>query len=376
MMPWFTRQFGNPASRSHVYGWKASEAVEMAREQVAGLLRVNSKDIIFVSGATEGLNMAIKGLAEASVMIGKHIVAVSTEHHAVLDPLHWLQRRGYEVTLIQTDHEGVVDPDQIKQAIRNDTIMVIVMWANNETGVIQDMRAIGAICQEAGIPLISDATQAVGKIPVNPYECAVSMMACSAHKLYGPKGVGAVWLNSSRLKVKPAALIHGGGHERGFRSGTLNVPGIVGFGMAAHLSQTRLNTEGQRIRELRDSFEKRMMGRVEEVYINGHTGQRLDTVSNIRVRYVDSQSVMSRFRTKLAISSGSACSSANPEPSHVLLAMGLTPEEAKSSFRVSLGIPTTVNEIDQACQIMEEAIAEERSISPAWQMFKQGIDLT
>ena len=348
----------------------------MAREQVAGLLKVNSQDIIFVSGATEGLNMAIKGLAEASAMIGKHIVAVNTEHHAVLDPLQWLGRKGYEITLVKADHEGLVAPDQIKQVIRQDTIMVIVMWANNETGVIQDIEAIGNVCREAGVPLLSDATQAVGKLAVHPIENAVSMLACSAHKLYGPKGVGALWINSSGLKVKPVALIHGGGHERGYRSGTLNVPGIVGFGLAAHLRQTRMKADGEKMKTLRDSFESEMLDRVEEVYINGHAGHRLDTVSNIRVRHVDSQSVMSRFRTKLAISSGSACSSANPEPSHVLLAMGLSPEEAKGSFRVSLGAPTTTDDIEQACRLMVEAIAEERAISPAWQMFVKGIDLS
>lgn len=375
MLPWFTEHFGNPASRSHPYGWQGSEAVEVAREQIARLINVQSKDIIFTSGATEGLNMAIKGLAESSGHTGKHIITVATEHHAVLDTVDWLRQQDYDITILPVDGYGILDPDQLKSAIRMDTIMAIVMWANNETGVIQDISNIGALCKESGIPLICDATQAVGKIDIDPLKNHLDILAISAHKLYGPKGTGAVWINPS-MRVKPAALIHGGGHERGFRSGTLNVPGIVGFGVASELRLQQMHTDQLRIGKYRDQFEKAILSSLEEVTINGDQQNRLPTVSNLKVGFVDSQSVMTRFRSQLAISSGSACSSANPEPSHVLLGMGLRPVEAKGSFRISLGTPTTAGEVEQAARIMIEAIEAERAQSPVWQMFKQGIDLS
>lgn len=375
MMPWFTENFGNPASRSHPYGWQGSEAVEIARGQVARFVNVQPEDIVFTSGATEGLNMAIKGLAESSVHIGRHIITVATEHHAVLDTVEFLRRKGYAITILPVDGNGMLDPDQLKSAIRIDTIMAIVMWANNETGVIQDMHKIGALCRESGVPLICDATQAAGKIDIDPIKNHIDIMALSAHKLYGPKGTGAVWINPY-MKVKPAALIHGGGHERGYRSGTLNVPGIVGFGVASELRLKQLHSDGLRIVKYRDQFEKTILSSLEEVTINGDQQNRLPTVSNLKVGFVDSQSVMTRFRSQLAISSGSACSSANPEPSHVLLAMGLSPMEAKGSLRISLGTPTTAGEVEQAAQILIEAIEAERAQSPVWQMFKQGVDLS
>lgn len=375
MMPWFADNFGNPASRSHPYGWQGSEAVEVARGQVARLISVEPKDIIFTSGATEGLNMAIKGLAESSGHKGKHILTVATEHHAVLDTVDWLRRNGYDITILPVDGKGIMDPNQLKGAIRMDTIMAIVMWANNETGVIQDINSIGAICNEVGIPLICDATQAAGKIDIDPIENHVDILAISAHKMYGPKGTGAVWINPS-MRVKPAALIHGGGHERGFRSGTLNVPGIVGLGAASDLRLQQMHADRLRIGEYRDHFEKTILSTLEEVRINGDQQNRLPTVSNLRIGFVDSQSVMTRFRSQLAVSSGSACSSANPEPSHVLLAMGLSPLEAKGSFRISFGTPTTVEEVERATRILIEAIEAERAQSPVWQMFKQGVDLS
>ena len=374
-MPWFTENFGNPASRSHPYGWQGSEAVEIARGQVARFVNVQPADIVFTSGATEGLNMAIKGLAESSVHIGRHIITVATEHHAVLDTVEFLRRKGYAITILPVDGNGMLDPDQLKSAIRIDTIMAIVMWANNETGVIQDISRIGSLCKESGVSLISDATQAAGKMDIDPVRNHVDVMAISAHKMYGPKGTGAVWINPY-MKVKPAALIHGGGHERGLRSGTLNVPGIVGFGVASDLRLQQMHADGLRLGLLRDHFEKAILSSLEEVTINGHQQNRLPTVSNLKVAFVDSQSVMTRFRSQLAISSGSACSSANPEPSHVLLAMGLTPEEAKGSFRISFGAPTTAEEVEKAARILIEAIAAERTQSPVWQMFKQGIDLS
>ena len=374
-MPWFTEKFGNPASRSHANGWQASEAVEIARGQVARFIHVQPKDVIFTSGATEGLNLAIQGLAESTGHIGKHIITVATEHPAVLDTVEWLRRKGYEITILPVGSDGLLNPDHLSASIRSDTIMTIVMWANNETGVIQDMHRIGAMCKESGVPLICDATQAAGKLDVDPIASHIDILAISAHKIYGPKGTGALWINPS-MNVKPAALIHGGGHERGYRSGTLNVPGIVGLGIAAQLRMERMKEDNQRIKSYRDTLEQTLLTSIEEVSINGHHQNRLSTVSNLKVRFVDSQAVMSRFRTMLAISSGSACSSANPEPSHVLLAMGLSSSEARGSFRLSIGVPTTAEEIELATRIFSEAVEEERAQSPVWQMFKQGIDLS
>jgi cysteine desulfurase len=376
MLPWFADRFGNAASRSHTFGWQADEAVEIARNQVADLIQVEPKDVFFTSGSTEGLNMAIKGVAEGSTHFGKHIIAIATEHHAVLDPLDWLQRKGFELTILPVNVAGLIDLDQLREAIRKDTVMVVVMWANNETGVIQDMKEVGDICRHAGVTLISDATQAGGKINIDPISLGADIITLSAHKFYGPKGVGALFINQSSIKIKPVPLIHGGGHENGYRSGTLNVPGIVGLGYAAELRRKEMMDDGQKIKQLRDHFEKQIIESIEEVSINGDMQNRLPTVSNLKVRFVDSQAVMSRFRTQLAISSGSACSSANPEPSHVLLAMGLTSQEAKSSFRISLGVPTTRKEVEEAARIMIEAIKEERAQNPVWQMFKQGIDLS
>ena len=319
--------------------------------------------------------MFIKGLAENSGHIGKHIITVATEHHAVLDTIDWLNRKGYELSILPVDGNGILDTEHLRNTIRNDTIMVIVMWANNETGVVQDIKEIRLLCHQAGVPLVCDATQAAGKIDIDLVKIPVDILAISAHKMYGPKGVGALYINPS-MKVKPAALIHGGGHERGYRSGTLNVPGIVGLGSASALRKENLLGDRDRLLQLRDQFEKSILAALEEVSANGHVCDRLHTVSNLKVRFVDSQAVMSRFRSDLAISSGSACSSANPEPSHVLLAMGLTPAEAKGSFRISLGVPTTLAEIEIAARIFIEAVEAERAQGPVWQMFKQGMDVS
>ncbi len=375
MLPWFANNFGNPASRSHAYGWKASEAVEMARAQLANALHVDPTEIIFTSGSTEGLNMAIKGLAEASMDMGKHIVTVATEHHAVLDALAWLGKKGFEITTLSVGKDGILNLDSLKDSIRKDTIMVVVMWANNETGAIQPMSSVGKICRDRGVPLISDATQAFGKIAISPVESGADILSISAHKIYGPKGVGALYINKN-LRPRPEALLHGGGHENGFRSGTLNVPGIVGLGKAAALSHMDLERSAKEIGQLRDHLETTILNELESISVNGHAQHRLPSVSNLAVAGVESQAVMSRFRSKLAISSGSACSSANPAPSHVLLAMGLSGTEAKSSFRFSLGSPTTKEEIDQAAQIFIDAVNAEREISPLWQLMKSGTDLS
>lgn len=376
MLPWFSDHFGNPASRSHAYGWHASEAVELARSQTASLIGSEGRSIYFTSGATEGLNMAIKGTAEWLSSNGRHVITVSTEHHAVIDSLNWLATKGYEVTSLHVDSEGRLDHHLLQSSIRNDTIMVVVMWANNETGVIQDMAAIGRICRESGILLICDATQAVGKIMVSPEANGIDILAFSAHKMYGPKGTGAVYLNPFNRKARPTPLIHGGGHEGGFRSGTLNVPGIVGLGAAAQFRNLESAADYIKLKGLRDHFESTILATVPNVLVNGHQEFRLPSVSNLRVMGVDSQAAMSRFRTNLAISSGSACSSADPRPSHVLLAMGLTANEAKGSFRISFGVPTSSEEVEQAAVIFREAIEAEREISPLWQMFQQGIDIS
>ena len=374
MLPYFSTRFGNAASRSHSYGWQAAEAVDIARRQVGELLQVDDRDITFTSGATEGLNFLLKGTAESLQKKGKHIITIATEHHAVLDTLDWLKTKGFEITTLPVNRDGRIDFDLLQQSIRKDILFISAMWANNETGVIHEMATIGRLCANAGIPLICDATQAVGKIKVSPVEVGIDMMVFSGHKIYGPKGIGAVYINP-HLKFKPTALIHGGGHENGLRSGTLNVPAIVGLGTACQIIHERLLEDEQRISDLRDYFEIKVLAALEETEINGNREHRLPTVSNLCVRYVDSQSVMTKFRTKLAISSGSACSSADPSPSHVLLAMGLTENEAKGSFRFSFGRPTTQKEVDEAATIFIDAVKEYRSQSPAWGMHLKGIDV-
>jgi len=375
MLPYFDVRFGNAASRSHSYGWQASEAVEIARKQVADLLAVHAQDLVFTSGATEGLNMLIKGIADANSKNGKHIITFCSEHHAVLDVAEWHRTKGYDISALPVNADGSIDIDVLRKEIRRDTILVSAMWANNETGVIHDVASIGALCKEKNIPFICDATQAVGKIEVHPSEMGIDAMACSAHKFFGPKGIGVVYLNPS-LKINPTPLIHGGGHEHGFRSGTLNVPAIVGMGMAAKICDSQMKLDTERIQKWRDRFEKNVMSELEEVKINGNDQHRLSTVSNLCVRLTESQAVMTKFRSKLAISSGSACSSADPAPSHVLLAMGLSEADAKASYRFSFGRPTTEEEVKKAASIFIEAVKEYRSHSPIWEMHKNGIDIS
>jgi len=375
MLPYFDNRFGNAASRSHSYGWQASEAVELARRQVASLLHVNPEDLFFTSGATEGLNTLIKGMVDSTRKRGNQIVTIATEHHAVLDVFQWLGTKGYDNIIIPVDAEGNVNLEKFSQSVNRDTILVSAMWANNETGVIHDIARMASICKEKEVPFICDATQAVGKIDINPKEAGVDMMVCSAHKFYGPKGIGIMYINSA-LKVKPSALIQGGGHEEGFRSGTLNVPAIVGMGEAAKICIAEMKSDMVRIEKLRDDFEKQLLEELELVTINGKESKRLSTVSNVCVQLTDSQAVMTKFRSKLAISSGSACSSANPEPSHVLLAMGLSEDEAKSSYRFSFGRPITENEVNEATQLFINAINEYRSQSPLWEMYKNGMDIS
>jgi cysteine desulfurase len=376
MLPFFSLHFGNPASRSHPYGWKASEAVEMARQNVASLLDAKDDEIYFTSGSTEGLNLLVKGLASSLAHRGKHIIALSTEHHAVLDPLKSLESKGYEVTLLPVLASGLVDHDMLGRKLREDTIMVCAMMANNETGVVQLSKEIGEICERSGVAFVCDATQSAGKIKLQPKVLGIDALVMSGHKMYGPKGIGAVYLASNEKKLCPEPLIHGGGHERGMRSGTVNVPGAVGLGAAARLAESKYHLFDTTIRTMRDQFELQMLGSLEDVTINGSIDHRLPTVSNLKISHVDSQAVMTRLRTKLSISSGSACSSADPAPSHVLLAMGLTPAEAKASFRISLGLPTTQDEMTMAVNWLIDAVQEYREQSPLWQMYKQGIDVS
>ena len=376
MLPFFTEHFGNPSSRSHPYGWQASEAVEIARTHVADLLKVASNEITFTSGSTEGLNMAIKGLAESLSHQGKHIISIATEHQAVLDPLAYLSHHRYKVTYLKVSDKGMIDMQELSDSIHSETIMVIAMWANNETGVIHDMPAIGKICREKGIAFVTDATQAIGKIPADPIACNIDMLVMSGHKIYGPKGTGAIWIPQNEKKLKPVPLLHGGGHEHGVRAGTLNTPGIVGLGMACKLISDVLSADMEHMHRLRNEFEKKVITQLEAVKINGDTNHRLSSVSNLKINFTDSQAVMTKLRTKLAISSGSACSSANPAPSHVLLAMGLTATQAKASFRISFGRMSTQQEMESAAELLIHAVQEYRSQSPVWQMFKQGIDIS
>lgn len=375
MLPYFYENPGNAASRSHPFGWLATEAVDLAREQSASLIGVEPKEVIFTSGATESLNLAIKGVFEMYHRKGKHIITVSTEHKAVLDTCHALEKRGGEVTYLPVDVAGRVDLQQLEAAIRADTILVAVMWANNETGVIQPMKEIGAICDRQGVLLLSDATQAVGKIAVAPKEVGVHLLAFSGHKLYGPKGVGGLFVNHRAPRVRLTAQIDGGGHEQGFRSGTLNVPGIVGMGKAMELAGLDLQQSSQRLKEMRDRLEKRLLDELEEVSLNGHAEDRLAHVSNLVFRFVDAEALMATFNREIAVAAGSACTSADPSPSHVLIAMGKGKQKAESSIRFSFGRFNHMEEVDQVAEAVIRGVQHLRSQSPVWEMFKEGIDV-
>jgi len=337
MLPYFYERPGNAASRSHAWGWMAEEAVDQARRRLAALIGVQAEEIIFTSGATESDNLAIKGVFEMYHRKGRHIITVKTEHNAVLDACYAIEKKGGEVTYLEVDEKGLINLEELEAAIRTDTILVSVMWANNETGVIQPMKAIGDICQQHDVLLMSDATQAVGKIAVDPIAAGVHLLAFSAHKMYGPKGIGALYVRKRHPRVKLSAQIHGGGHEKGMRSGTLNVPGIVGFGQAAVLAGKNMKEESPRLSQLRDRLEQQLLAGMEESYVNGHPQGRLPHVTNLAIRHVEAEGLMMTLKHDLAIASGSACTSASLEPSHVLLAMGLSEDMAHCSIRISLG---------------------------------------
>ncbi|GLR16872.1 IscS subfamily cysteine desulfurase [Portibacter lacus] len=375
MVPYFYEIPGNAASRSHPFGWKAEEAVDYAREQIANLIEVDSKEIIFTSGATEADNLALKGAFEMYRRKGNHIITLETEHKAVLDACKKIEKMGGEVTYLKVKEDGIIDLQVLEDAITDKTILVSIMWANNETGVIQPMKEIGAICENKGVLFMSDATQAVGKIPVNPKEVGVHLMAFTAHKMYGPKGVGALFVNRKNPRVKVTAQMDGGGHERGMRSGTLNVPGIVGFGKAAEIAKKEMKQDAERLSVLRDKLEKGFKDALEEVYVNGNTDHRMPHVTNISFKHVEGEGLMMTFNQNIAVSSGSACTSASLEPSYVLIALGLGDDLAHSSIRFSLGRFTTEEEIDLTLDMIQKGVNHMRDLSPIWEMYKEGVDL-
>jgi cysteine desulfurase len=362
MLPYFSQHFGNAASRSHAFGWEAEEAVNYAREQVAQLIGAEPKEIIFTSGATESDNLALKGVFEMYASKGNHIITVKTEHKAVLDACKHLEKLGADITYLNVNRDGLIDLTELENSIKPATILVAVMYANNETGFIQPIREISAIAKKHGVLFFTDATQATGKIPVNVNEDGIDLMAFSAHKMYGPKGVGALYVRRKNPRVKVTAQIDGGGHERGMRSGTLNVPGIVGFGKACELCRIEMKKETERIKSLRDRLENELL-KQEGIVVNGKRENRLYNVSNLSFKYPGGESIMPAIQKNIAVSSGSACSSASPEPSHVLKAMGLEDEQAHSSLRFSLGRFTTDEEIDYTIDEVKEVISKSANFS-------------
>jgi cysteine desulfurase len=376
MLPYFTTHFGNAASRNHPFGWAAEEGVDYAREQIAQLINADSKEIIFTSGATEAINLAIKGVFEMYERKGNHIITVKTEHKAVLDTCKHLEKKGAEVTYLDVQADGRIDLKELEAAIKPNTILISVMWANNETGVIQDMKTIGEICERHGVLFMSDITQAVGKIPTNMKEMGIHLATFTAHKMYGPKGVGALFVNRLKPRVKVTAQIDGGGHERGMRSGTLNVPGIVGFGRAAEIARHEMHTEAARLSKLRDRLQAGFEAMLEEVYVNGNQEHRMPHVTNISFKHVEGEGLMMTFNQNIALSSGSACTSASLEPSYVLVALGLGDDLAHSSLRFSLGRFTTDADVDYTLQAVSKGVSHMRDLSPIWEMYKEGVDLS
>ena len=372
MIPYLTETFGNPASNSHAFGWTAEEAVEKARTDIAALINADSKEIVFTSGATESNNLAIKGAAHFYKSKGNHLITVKTEHKAVLDTMRELERQGYEVTYLDVQENGLVDLDVLKAAIREDTILVSVMWVNNEIGVVQDIPAIGEICRERKIIFHVDAAQACGKVPVDVEAAKIDLLSMSGHKVYGPKGIGALYVRR-KPRVRLEAQMHGGGHERGFRSGTLPTHQIVGMGEAFRIAKEELAQDTAHYLKLRDIFLKGIEG-IEEVYINGDLEHRAPNNLNVSFNFVEGESLIMAVK-ELAVSSGSACTSASLEPSYVLRALGRNDELAHSSLRITFGRMTTEEEVQFAAELIKSKIGKLRELSPLWEMFKDGIDL-
>ena len=373
MIPWLREHFGNPASRSHAWGWEAEAAVEKGREQVAALIGADPREIVWTSGATESNNLALKGAAHFYKTKGKHIITVKTEHKAVLDTCRELERQGFEVSYLDVQTDGLLDLEVLKAAIRPDTILVSVMFVNNEIGVIQDLAAIGALCREKGIILHSDAAQATGRVDIDLQTLPVDLMSLTSHKTYGPKGIGALYVRR-KPRVRLEAQMHGGGHERGMRSGTLPTHQIAGMGEAYRIAKAEMHEENKRIRVLHERMLNGLKD-VEEVFLNGHAEKRVPHNLNMSFNFVEGESLIMGIKG-LAVSSGSACTSASLEPSYVLRALGRSDELAHSSLRMTIGRWTTEEEIDYAVATIKENVAKLRELSPLWEMFKDGVDLS
>jgi cysteine desulfurase len=374
MLPYFTDKFGNSASRNHVFGWVAEEAVEQARERIAKLVGATTKEIIFTSGATESDNLAIKGVAEMYREKGNHVITAVTEHKAVLDSCKRLEKYGFRVTYMPVMKDGLVDLDDLKRAMDEKTILVTLMAANNEIGVLQPIAEIGKLCHERGVLLHTDATQAVGKVPIDVQKMNIDLMSISAHKMYGPKGVGALYVRRKNPRVQVSPIIDGGGHERGMRSGTLNVPGIVGLGKACAICHEEMPQESKRLSGLRGRLKDKLMGGLDEVYINGSMEHRLPNNLNISFAYVEGESLLMGIND-IAVSSGSACTSATLEPSYVLKALGTGDDLAHSSIRFGIGRFNTEAEVDYVADRLIEVVQRLRELSPLYEMAKEGIDL-
>ena len=374
MIPYFTDQFGNAASRNHPFGWHAEEAVDYAREQVAQLIGADPKEIIFTSGATESDNLALKGVFEMYASKGNHIITCTTEHKAVLYTCKHIEKEGGEVTYVPVCRFGMLDLKQLEAAIKPTTILIAIMYANNEIGTVHPIPEISKIARKHGVLLFTDATQAVGKIPVDVNKDGIDLLAMTAHKMYGPKGIGALYVRRRNPRVKVTAQMDGGGHERGMRSGTLNVPGIVGFGKACELARLEMAQDAERLGKLRDKLENALMS-IEESYLNSAKESRLPHVSNISFKYVEGEGLLMGFNKNIALSSGSACTSASLEPSYVLKALGLGDDLAHSSLRFGLGRFTTEEQIDYTVEQVTKTVNRLREMSPLWEMYKEGVDM-
>ena len=374
MLPFFTDKFGNAASRSHSFGWEAEAAVDKAREQVASVIKASGKEIVWTSGATESNNIAVKGTAFMYRDKGKHIITQVTEHKAVLDPGKYLEQQGFEVTYLPVLRTGRIDLEQLKAAIRPDTILVSIMLANNEIGTIQPVAEIGAICKERGIIFHTDATQAFGKVPIDVEKMGIDLLSASGHKIFGPKGVGALYVRRKNPRVRCEPVLHGGGHERGMRSGTLNVPGIVGMGEAAAIAEKEMAAESQRLARLRDRLWEGISEQLDEIYRNGDPAHCLPNTLNVSFAYVEGESLMMGF-SNIAVSSGSACTSASLEPSYVLKSLGVGEDLAHSSIRFSLGRFNTAAQIEETLDEVCSTVQRLRSMSPLYEMAKEGVDI-
>ncbi len=374
MLPYFSDVFGNAASRNHEFGWTAESAVELARKQIAKLIGASEREIIFTSGATESNNLAIAGVAEMYQEKGKHLITTSIEHKAVLDTCHSLEKKGFEITFLPVNHYGQVDPEAVRRAMTPQTVLVSTIWANNEIGTLNPIHEIAQLCKEKNVLFHTDAVQAAGKVPIQVESMGIDLLSITAHKIYGPKGVGALYVRRKNPRVRLSPFIHGGGHERGMRSGTLNVPGIVGFGKAAELAQKLMSEETVRIKKLRDQLWNGIQSQLDEVYLNGHPIERLPNNLNVSFAYVEGESLMMGMK-ELAVSSGSACTSASLEPSYVLKGIGVGDDLAHTSIRFGLGRFTTQEEIDFALQKVVETVKKLRDLSPLYEMHKEGIDL-